>query len=291
MGDAATVIVGVIIGASIFETTPEIARLAGRTDVLLALWAVGGLIAWLGALCYAELATRYPTAGGDVAYVEAAFGRTVGFICGWLHVWVIRPGSLGFFALAFGNAVESVVVSEIPRANLFWGAAVVVSLTLWNRGGVREAVALQWALTTAKVVALGAIVVVGWWLAPAPTTAESDAATPAATEAAPGTALILILYAFGGWNEIGYLGGELRDAKRRVPAALGIGLALTTIIYLAVNGAYVHALGLHGLAGAGGGRGCVGTAVGHARKDGDSNRRRRRSCWGRSTDRSWPGRG
>ncbi|NLF08445.1 MAG: amino acid permease, partial [Pirellulaceae bacterium] len=96
--DTTCIIVGIIIGAGIYRSSPEIARLTPNTLLLLGLWLLGGLLSLLGALCYAELATAYPKAGGDYVYLTKALGRKVGFLFAWCQLWIVRPGSIGAMA-------------------------------------------------------------------------------------------------------------------------------------------------------------------------------------------------
>src|SRR5262249_36863493 len=101
--DAVSIIVGIVVGAGIYQTAPDILGMSGSPQVALTAWAIGGLLSFIGALCYAELATTYPRDGGDIVYLSRAFGRWVGFQFGWVQLTVILTGSIGMMAFVFAN--------------------------------------------------------------------------------------------------------------------------------------------------------------------------------------------
>jgi len=247
--DTTAILVGIIIGASLFQSSPEIAASLPDLPTLLFCWLLGGVIAWVGALCYAELGTRFPHGGGDYVYLRAAFGPRPALYFAWTQLWLIRPGSSAFLAMVFGNYAQSLVSLRIPSPEIVWGAIALVGLTGVNLLGLREGVRTQRLLTGLKLLGIAALIVIGLTGSPA-AVVPADAAAVNTGRQAPvdySLAMILILYAYGGWNEVAYLAGDLRHARQHIPLTLGVGLGIVTLVYLLTNWAYAAALGWEGL--------------------------------------------
>ena len=159
--DSTSIIVGIIIGAGIYQMAPDIAKGAGSAWGVVAIWVIGGLLSLCGALSYAELATAYPVAGGDYVYLSKAYGRWAGFLFGWAQLTVVRPGDIAVMAFAFatyGRAIfDPLAGSPDLSQRLFAGTAVLV-LTVINILGVTQGKWTQNLLTTAKALGLLAIV-------------------------------------------------------------------------------------------------------------------------------------
>jgi len=241
--DTTAIIVGIIIGAVVFQSAPAIAAALPTLGWLLVAWLAGGFIAWLGALCYAEWGTRCPDGGGDYHYLLTGFGPRVAWVFGWMQLLVIRPGSVGFFALAFGNTAQQLAPLNVPVPWLWYSTGALILSTFVNLCGLREGLWMQRVLTIAKVLGLLLIIVVGCLVAvlgEARALAHNDLAP---RKFDPGYAMILILYAYGGWNEVGYLGGDVRSARRTIPRTLGYGLAVVAVLYTLLNLAYAVGLG------------------------------------------------
>ncbi len=254
--DSTCIIVGIIIGAGIYETTPGIAACAPSAGWLIGFWVLGGVISLMGALCYAELATAYPREGGDYVYLTRALGRSPGFLFAWAQLWVIRPGSIGAMAFIFGRYANRLwpfaerfdepvgAFSDVPEARIAYAVLSIVVLSGINYLGVREGKWTQNLLTVVKVAGLAMIIVVGLLFG------RGHAPPPAAAKGLAGAdfrlAMILILYTYGGWNEMAYVGAEVRNPNRNILRALVVGTVAVTVIYVLVNLAFVHALGLEG---------------------------------------------
>jgi len=242
--DSTSLIVGIIIGAGVFVAAPEVARGAGSGTGVLLLWLAGGLLSLCGALGYAELAAAYPEAGGDVVYLTRAYGRWAGFLFGWIQTVVVRPGDIAVMAFVFATYAERLVHPA-------WGgrtglaAAVVAVLTLVNAAGVRSGVRTQNVLTVAKLAGVLLVVAVAG-TGPALAGAGSGLLEPA-TPLPLGIALILVLFCYGGWNEMVYVAAEVRDPRRNIVRAMVIGMGAVTLLYLALNGAFLHLFGWTGL--------------------------------------------
>ena len=242
--DSACIIVGIIIGAGFFETPPQIAAGAASPTVLLGLWAAGGAMALVGALCYAELAGAYPQDGGEYVFLTRAYGRRVGFLYAWSWFWVVRPGNLGAMAYVFARyANELVPLPLVDYAFAPYAVGSLAVLTVVNVLGVRAGKTLQNVLTGAKVAGLLAVFAVALLGPAAP--AES---TPTHAPTAGGLylAVILIMWAYGGWNDMSYVAAEVRNPSHNILKALVLGTAAVLIIYVVGNFAFIRALGFEG---------------------------------------------
>lgn len=243
--DCVAIIVGLVIGAGIFSFPSIIAGVLGRPDAILLVWVAGGVISIIGALCYAELATSYPSAGGEYHFLTRAFGPDVGFMFAWARLTVVQSGSVALFAYIFGDYASQLAPLGAHSSALY-AALTVVVLTGLNLAGIRETKTFQNTLFVATLCGLGVLILVGVF--------GVDAA-PAAT-AAPGsvslggigTAMLFVLLAFGGWNEAAYISAEVKDPHRNMVRALLIGISIITVLYVAVNFAFLSALGPEGMA-------------------------------------------
>ncbi len=256
--DSTSIIVGIIIGAGIYESTPLIASHVPNLGGLLLAWFLGGLFSLVGALCYAELATTYPGAGGDYVYLTRAFGRPMGFLFAWAQLWVVRPGSIGAMAFIFARYANqllplSTVLGGQTQAMLTYAVGSIALLSVVNVLGVPEGKWTQNVLSTAKVLGLLGVVAVGFVFSNPPLPAAAAQAASQATDgwynvlSSFGFAMIFVFYAYGGWNEMAYVGAEVRDPNRNIFRALLLGTIGVTAIYLLVTLSFVHALGLEGV--------------------------------------------
>jgi len=242
--DAIAIIVGIVVGAGIFKTPSMVAGVTGDPGWLVVAWVLGAAISLAGALCYAELATAYPHAGGDYHFLTRAFGRHASFLYAWARATVINTGSIALLAFVFGDYMSKVVA--LPPAA--WAAIIVVALTAINIAGLRSSARAQNLLTILEVGGLVAVAVAGFLAAPA------AAAGPAAFAATPplgllGLAMVFVLLTYGGWNEAAYISAELRGGRRAIVPVLVASIAILAALYLVVNLALLAGLGLKGLAG------------------------------------------
>ncbi len=237
--DSMCIIVGIIIGAGIYETAPTVAGCMGSWAGVLAVWVIGGLLALAGALCYAELATAYPRQGGDYVYLSRAYRRWVGYLFGWSQLVIIRPGDIALMAFVFARYART-LYAPFENSRPLYAAAAVVVLTAINVLGVKEGKWTQNLLTTIKTLGLLAIVAAGLAAPGAPLTPTEPAGF---SMGGLQLALILVLFTFGGWNEIAYIAAEVKRPQRNIVRALVIGTTGVTALYLLVNGAFLHALG------------------------------------------------
>ncbi len=238
--DGICIIVGIIVGAGIFETAPTVAGCMGSSPGVLGIWVAGGLLALAGALCYAELATAYPHQGGDYVYLNRAYGGWAGYLFGWSQLAIIRPGDIALMAFVFARYARA-LYQPFEKVDLLYAALAVVVLTAINVIGVGTGKWTQNVLTVVKIGGLLVIVIAG--LMP------SGTGVPSAEGAAPTLdgvklALILVMFTFGGWHEMAYVSAEVKRPERNIVRALVLGTVAVTVLYLLVNAAYLAALGL-----------------------------------------------
>ncbi len=241
--DSTCIIVGIIIGAGIYETAPIVAKCLGNGPGLLLVWLVGGFLALSGALCYAELATAYPLEGGDYVYLTRAYGRWPGYIFGWSQLAIVRPGDIALMAFIYARYGQT-LYAPFEHNGVFYAGSAIVVLTVLNILGVKAGKWTQNLLTVIKILGLLAISVIGLTAPPAaPPPPPSESSTWGALQ----LAFILMFFTFGGWNEMAYVAAEIRRPRQNIVRALVLGTAAVTILYLLINGAFLSALGLAGL--------------------------------------------
>jgi len=242
---AVALIVGIVIGAGIFKTPSLVAALSGDAGWALVLWVTGALISIVGALCYAELCTAYPNAGGDYHFLHRAFGRNISFIYGWSRAMIINTGSIALLAFVFGDYI-STLVSLGTYSSVIWALLVVVLLTAVNLAGIHASSRMQTWLTVTEIIGLLAVVLAGFWVeAPASGAVQWFAQAPAPTQW--GLCLVFVLLTFGGWNEAAYISAELKGGPRTMVWVILASMLTLTVIYLLVNTALLLGLGLSGL--------------------------------------------
>lgn len=242
--DTVSIIIGIVIGSSIFAAPGLIFGFLPGPRTSLLFWLLCGLLSLVGALVYAELATTYPRSGGDYVYLTRAFGRPVGFLFGWAQLVSILSGSIGFMAFVFGiNACIVLGVPENADPKLFatiYGAAAVAVISALNLLGVVLGKIVQNLLVLVKIAGVLLIVYAGVAYGKV-----ENFQIMRETDGPWGVALILILYAYGGWNDAAFVAADLKN-PRNITKALVLGICCITLLYLLVNAAYVHGLGYHG---------------------------------------------
>lgn len=239
--DIVSIILGIVIGAGIYETAPFIFQNVASPWVGLAVWVAGGILTFMGGLCYAELASTYPRSGGDYVYLTRAFGRWAGFLFAWMQLAVLMTGSIGMMAYIFAD--YAVTLHRFgPASEFIYAAAAVAALSVANLVGLVFGKRTQNFLTALKVLAIGAIVLAGFFWS-GPVAAKSAVV---ASSSSLGLAMILVLYTYGGWNDAALVAAEVSDKRRNLPLAFMVGTGLLMLVYLLVNGAYLSALGFEG---------------------------------------------
>jgi APA family basic amino acid/polyamine antiporter len=238
---ATAMVVGIIVGASIFVQPSAIAAQVASPAGVLLVWAVAGALTLVGSLVVAELASAWPRSGGVYVFLRDAYSPAVGFLWGWAMLWVMHSGIVAAIAVVFArHAATWLPVGDAGTRLL--AIAAIVALTAVNYVGVRQGSAVQAALTLVKVLAVAAIVVVGF-AADVPTRAAA-AAPPLAgvSPTAFAAAVVAGLFAYGGWHMVSYAAEETVDPVRTIPRALVVGTLTVTALYVGVNAAYLRVL-------------------------------------------------
>jgi APA family basic amino acid/polyamine antiporter len=246
--DAALIVIGGIIGGGIF-LNPGIA--AQRTEsglALLAMWVGAGVLTLIGALCYAELGARRPSAGGIYVYLRVAFGPVAGFLFGWTMLLVIYSGSTAAVATIFAS-YASALFELPPRAATPLAAAALAFVAGINLFGIRLGATIQNTFALLKLTAVAALVGCGLYLAGVGHGAQ---AVLGVDEARRGVgfmgAALPVLFAYSGFTYLNNLAGEVDQPQRTLPRALFLGMLGVILAYALVNVAYLAALGHDGLA-------------------------------------------
>ena len=217
--DATMVNVGVIIGSAVFLTASDVARALPHPLLQLGTWVVAALFSLAGALTIAELGASFPQAGGLCVYLREAFGPLWGFLYGWALLVVIQTASIAAVAVAFAS---------------YWGHLNVL--------GVREGIWTQNVVTFAKLAVISGLVVLAFAGGAGSPSNLVSSMHPIGV-AGLGTALIGPLFAFDGWITTSYIGGEVKQPGRNLPLAALLSIAIVTVLYLALNAAYLFVLG------------------------------------------------
>jgi APA family basic amino acid/polyamine antiporter len=255
--DAAVLVISNVIGVGIFTTPGFVATLLPTAGAMLGVWAIGGLLAFVGSLAYAELAARRPQAGGEYVYLRESFGRLAAFLTGWTSFvagfsGAIAAGAVGVTAyldrflpgVGDGTAIAAwhlgpLALTLSPRVLV--ALAIIGGLALIHARGLGPGRIVQVSLTVVKVVVLGLFVIVGLIVGRAPLDAPAAAvASQAAGWSAWLLALVPVMFSYAGWNAAVYIVEEVRDPTRNVPRALALGTATVVALYLAMNALYLR---------------------------------------------------
>lgn len=237
--DAVGLVVGIIIGAGIFETPATVCAALPSPAAVFGLWVAGAAAALCGALCYAELAAAYPTDAGEAEYFTRAFGSFAGWAFTWVQLVCFRTAA-AIVSIAYVFAANAQKLWAGPTW-LYVGGAIAV-LTGINALGLRPGKWTQNILAAVKVLGLTAVVVAGLLVGTPTPTAPSEPSS-----ATLALAVVLIMYTYSGWHEAAYIVGDLRAPSRSLPRAVVLGVGVVAAVYLAVNAAAIHALGFDGL--------------------------------------------
>lgn len=248
-GDVIALIVGIVIGAGIFRAPSLVASSVDSAGMMLMAWLLGGVVSLIGALCYAELTTTFPNAGGDYHFLMRAFGRRIAFLFAWARMSVVQTGSLALLAFIFGD-YASEIFSFGTHSSVIYAALIVIILTGINIWGVKMGTGTQKLLTVLEVSGVILVIIVGFFFVTpaAAETVTTDVEAAGAGIGALGLAMVFVLLTFGGWNEAAYISAELRSGRKHMVMALIISIILITLVYLLANLAYLRGLGLEGMA-------------------------------------------
>ncbi len=230
-------VVGTIVGSSIFVQPSEVSRAVPSFSGMLLVWIAAGALTWFGASICAELSSAMPRTGGVYVFLRDMFSPAAGFLWGWAMFWSMHSGIIAAIAMVFGRYFATIIPLGDLGIRLVAIAGIVV-LSAINYVGVRPGSSVQTALTITKIAAIAVLLVLLFSMG-----------TPHMPDALGGIqprgflrALVAGLFAFGGWHMVTYAAEETRDPERTIPRALMFGTAVVVVIYLALNSAYLLVL-------------------------------------------------
>lgn len=245
--DVVAIIVGLVVGAGIFKSPAVVAANAGSGENVILAWLLGGFLSLLGALCYAELASSFPDAGGEYHFLHRAYGHRVAFLFAWSRMVVLQTGSIALLGFVAGDYLSELVPAGRwgPAA---YAAVAVIALTALNLFGLARTRRTQNVLVVVTLAGLLFVTGAGLWLGP-----EADSG-PVVRDGGSGAsgfglAMIFVLLTYGGWNEAAYVSAELRRVERNMVRVLVTGIGVVSLLYLLVNLSYLRVLGMEGMSG------------------------------------------
>ncbi len=246
--NAVAIVVGMVVGVGIFKTPSIVAASAASEGMALLFWIAGGIASLIGALCYAELMSACPHAGGDYHYLNRAFGSVPAFLYAWARLSVIQTGSIAMVAFLIGD-YASEILRLGPFSSSIYAALTVILLTAVNAAGIRQGKWTQMILSAGIVSGLLLVSAVGILMAGAPAVIPEGTVIPG--KQALGTAMIFVLLTYGGWNEASFLSAEVRSGRLNLLKVLLYGIGTVTLIYLLINIALLKSIGLTDMAASG----------------------------------------
>ena len=239
--------IGVTIGSGIFLLPAYVAVLLPHPTGYVAVWCAGGLLALCSALCYAELAAVFPHTGGYGVYLRRIFGSRVAYVYGWAGALVLWPSSIAGLAHAFAIAARGLFGSSIAAE--VYALGLILAAAACDAMGLRRSGRIQVALSSAKLAALLALGLAGWFVAAPPPSAELELPRALPELGSILLALVAVSWCFEGFLEIVLLAGETRDAARTVGRVLVGSVLVLLTVYLVYIGALLRQLGITEMAG------------------------------------------
>src|SRR5436190_8212111 len=234
---ATAMVVGIIVGSSIFVQPSEVSKAVPSFSGMLFVWIAAGALTWFGASICAELSSAMPRTGGVYVFLREMFSPAAGFLWGWAMFWSMHSGIIAAIAMVFGRYVATIVpLGDLGIRLVAVGSIVVLSAI--NYAGVKPGSSVQTALTIMKIAAVAVLVALLFGLGTLHMPAPLGPMEPRGFL----RALVAGLFAFGGWHMVTYAAEETRDPERTIPRALMLGTALVVVIYLALNSAYLLVL-------------------------------------------------
>jgi len=247
LADSVVIVVGMVIGIGVFATPSMVAQFAGSSFNYLALWLLGGGLTLIGALCYAELATAFPHAGGEYHFLSRAYGRGTALMFAWARCTVIQTGAIALVAFVYGDYAQGILPLGSYGPAIHAGIIIMI-FTGINIAGTMQGKTAQQIFTAMDILAILMLIAAGLMVAvsggpqlPAPSTLVGGGPNMM------GLAMVFVLLTYGGWNEAAYLSAELRDGKRNMVRVLVVSIVAVTVIYFLVAWAYLYVMGFEGL--------------------------------------------
>ena len=250
--DAAMVSSGAMIGSGIFMNSSESAKFLETPAQLLVVWAVGGIVAFLGGLCFAELGGMFAQSGGQVVYLERAFAPWLGFLFGWTLFTTIQTGAIAAVATTCARFVGTFLPMSDLAVRLL-AAGIIWTLSVVNILGLRPGSLVQNVTTVLKFAALLVLIGAGLFCSrrarPGPWGPVFPGGLDLRVLSAMGLALMPALFSYGGWQNLNFIAGEVKNPARTLPRAIIAAVTLVVAVYVLSNVVYVRVLGLSAIAG------------------------------------------
>ena len=240
---ATALVVGTIIGSSVFVQASELTTLVPDPVWVVLAWGVAGVLTMIGALVCAELSSAYPRTGGVYVFFKEIYSPTLGFLWGWAMFWTMHSGILAAIATVFARYAGYFVELDITGQRLVAVSAILV-LSAINYRGVTFGANLQSAFTLVKVLAVMAIMILGFALFRGAPPEPADVVLPPVTFPNFLLAVGAGLFAYGGWHMVTYTAEETVDPTRTIPRSLLIGIVVVTLAYIGLNIVYLMVLPL-----------------------------------------------
>ncbi|XP_051884220.1 b(0,+)-type amino acid transporter 1 [Pristis pectinata] len=242
-----SLIVGTMIGSGIFISPISVLSNTGAVGPCLIIWATCGVLATMGALCYADLGTMITQSGGEYSYLREAFGPIPAFLYSWMSIIVVKPSSFAIICLSFAEyAATPFYPGCVPPqiAIKCLAAVAIILITLVNTLSVKLANYVQNLLTAAKLLIVAVIIVAGIVLIVQGNTQNFKNSFEGSQTSfgSIGLAFYNGLWAYDGWNQLNFITEELKNPYRDLPLSIIIGIPLVTICYILVNVAYFAAM-------------------------------------------------
>ncbi|MCU7494053.1 MAG: amino acid permease [Ignavibacteria bacterium] len=242
------IVSGMVIGPGIFKTPSIVAANSGSEIFTLGLWLLGGVISLLGALCYAELTSTYPHAGGEYHFLSKSFGKRLAFLFAWARMTVIQTGSIVMLSFIIGDYASEALRLGTYSSSIY-AALTVLVLTGINLSGLRSSSRLQMLLLSGMLFGIMTIVLTGLYSSYLPSAGvRAAAALPAQTSLAPGRAMIFVLLTYGGWNEAAYISADVKRNKNGIVRVLLYSTGIITFTYLIINFSLLKGFGFSNVA-------------------------------------------
>src|SRR5881394_2651956 len=231
---ATAMVVGTIVGSSIFVQPSEVSKAVPSFSGMLLVWIAAGALTWFGASICAELSSAYPRTGGVYVFLREMFSPAIGFLWGWAMFWSMHTGIIAAIAMVFGRYAATIVALDDLGIRLV-AVGGIVALSAINYVGVKPGSRVQTALTIAKIAAILVLLVILFAMG----TPHVPRTTGGVSARGFLKALVAGLFAFGGWHMVTYAADETREPERIIPRALMLGTGVVVAVYLSLNAAYL----------------------------------------------------
>jgi APA family basic amino acid/polyamine antiporter len=247
--DATCVVVGAIVGVGIFFNPRDVAGISGSVGGAMTAWCVGGVVALLGAITFAELGRLRPVAGGQYHVLRDAFGRLPAFLFVFCNLTAVQAGGVAIISIVCAQNLGVALHGTAPSEPWTLALATIVTwvLVAANVVGVRSGAGLQNTTVVLKLLAIATVVALAVLIPPGRAPAQGTASSHPLTFASLFAGVTLTLFAYGGWQQAMWMAGEMREADRTLPRAILLGVVVVVVVYLSVNWAYFRLLGFDGV--------------------------------------------